>query len=138
MAMMDMLVKDLDKEMTVSTAEEKDAQADYEQFMSDSAEQRAQASKDITDKEAAKAEMETALQDKTASKAEASKELAALLEYIASLHAECDWLLKFYDTRKAARASEIDALGQAKAVLSGADYSLIQTSRLDATIHQPI
>merc|ERR1719198_814379 len=94
---MDMLVKDLDKEMTVSTAEEKDAQADYEQF-------------------------------KTASKAEASKELGALLEYIASLHAECDWLLKFYDMRKTARASEIDALGQAKAVLSGADYSLVQTA----------
>merc|ERR1719321_540282 len=33
MAMMDMLVKDLDKEMTVATATEKDAQADYETFM---------------------------------------------------------------------------------------------------------
>merc|ERR1719313_2333934 len=120
--------------MTVSTAEEKDAQADYEQFMADSAEQRAQAAKDITDKEAAKAEMMTALQDKTTAKAEASKELGALLEYIASLHAECDWLLKFYDMRKEARASEIDALGNAKAVLSGADYSLLQTRSLRGTM----
>merc|ERR1719311_1098520 len=122
--MMDMLVQDLDKEMTVAQATEKDAQEDYEQMMADSAEQRAESSKAITDKEAAKAELEAALQAKTDSKAGTSKELAATLEYIASLHAECDWLLKFFDQRKEARASEIDALGKAKAVLSGADYSL--------------
>merc|ERR1719161_3465882 len=127
MTMMDNLIKDLDKEMTVAQETEKDAQEDYEQMMADSAEQRAESSQAITDKEAAKAELEAALQAKTEEKAGASKELAATLEYIASLHAECDWLLKFYDARKAARASEIDALGQAKAVLSGADYSLLQT-----------
>jgi len=36
------------------------------------------------------------------------------------------WLLKNFDARKAARSGEIDALGKAKAVLSGADYSLVQ------------
>merc|ERR1719291_1664473 len=36
-AMIDLLIKDLDKEMTVSTTEKKDAQADYEAFMKDSA-----------------------------------------------------------------------------------------------------
>ena len=39
-----------------------------------------------------------------------------------------DWLLKYYDTRKSARDGEIDAMGKAKAVLSGADYSLVQTA----------
>merc|ERR1719434_412962 len=58
MAMMDMLVKDLDKEMTIATATEKDAQADYETFMSDSAAKRAEDSKSIEDKMAAIAEME--------------------------------------------------------------------------------
>merc|ERR1719359_773534 len=32
---------------------------------------------------------------------------------------ECDWLLQYFDVRKEARTSEIDALGKAKAVLSG-------------------
>merc|ERR1719262_1969094 len=41
MTMMDNLIKDLDKEMTVAQATEKDAQEDYEQMMADSAEQRA-------------------------------------------------------------------------------------------------
>jgi hypothetical protein len=40
-AMLDMLVKDLDKEMTVAEAEEKDAQGDYEKAMKDSADKRA-------------------------------------------------------------------------------------------------
>merc|ERR1719486_1294898 len=44
-AMMDMMIADLDKEMTVAEAEEKDAQADYEQMMKDSAAKRAEDSK---------------------------------------------------------------------------------------------
>merc|ERR1719271_1833389 len=45
-AMIDLLVKDLDKEMTVAKTEEKDAQEDYEQMMKDSAEKRAEDSKE--------------------------------------------------------------------------------------------
>merc|ERR1719421_1336403 len=130
MAMMDMLVKDLDKEMTVATATEKDAQADYETFMKDSAEKRAEDSKSVEDKMAAIAEMEGVLQSDTDAKAAAEQEHAATLEVIASLHAECDWLLKYFDVRKDARASEIDALGKAKAVLSGADYSFLQVGNM--------
>jgi len=129
MAMMDLLVKDLDKEMTVATATEKDAQADYETLIKESAEKRAADSKSLEDKEAAIAEMQGFLESETEAKAADEKELAGTLEVIASLHAECDWLLKYFDVRKDARASEIDALGRAKAVLSGADYSLLQTAR---------
>merc|ERR1719248_81168 len=129
MAMMDMLVKDLDKEMTIATATEKDAQADYETFMKDSAEKRAEDTKSVENKMAAIAEMEGVLQSDTEAKAAAEQEHAATLEVIASLHAECDWLLKYFDVRKDARASEIDALGKAKAVLSGADFSLLETAK---------
>merc|ERR1719178_613159 len=125
--MIDLLVKDLDKEMTVAKTEEKDAQADYEDMMKDSAAKRADDSKSLADKEAALADMQAALEKDTEAKASATKELGATLQYIQSLHNECDWLLQFYDVRKEARTSEIDALGKAKAVLSGADYSLVQT-----------
>jgi chromosome segregation ATPase len=126
--MIDLLIKDLDKEMTEGKAEEKDAQADYEQMMSDSAEKRAADSKSLEEQEAAKADAEAALQQHGADKKAAEKELGATLQYIHSLHNECDWLLKYFDMRKEARASEVDSLGKAKAVLSGADYSLVQTS----------
>merc|ERR1719420_2031810 len=114
MAMIDLLVKDLDKEMTVATATEKDAQADYETLMKESAEKRAEDSKSLEDKAAALAELQSLLESHTEAKAADEKELAGTLEVIASLHAECDWLLKYFDVRKDARASEIDALGKAK------------------------
>merc|ERR1719450_828617 len=61
-AMIDLLVKDLDHEMTVAQAEEKDAQGDYEQMMKDSADKRAGDSKSLADKEKALADMQAALE----------------------------------------------------------------------------
>merc|ERR1712194_488053 len=58
-----------------------------------------------------------------ADKKSATKDLMGTEKYISSLHGECDWLLKYHEVRKEARADEIDALGKAKAVLNGADYS---------------
>jgi len=126
-AMMDSLMKDLDKEMTEAEVTEKDAQGDYETFMQDSATKRAEDSKTLTDKQGALANLETSLGDQKAEKASTEKTLSATNEYIASLHAECDWLIKYFDMRKEARSTEINALENAKAVLSGADYSLVQT-----------
>merc|ERR1719215_1347599 len=126
-AMMDSLMKDLDKEMTEAEVTEKDAQGDYETFMQDSATKRAEDSKTLTDKQGALANLETSLGDQKSGKVSTEKTLSATMEYIGSLHAECDWLIKYFDMRKEARATEIDALGNAKAVLSGADYSLVQT-----------
>jgi len=126
-AMMDALSADLQKEMTEAEATEKDAQGDYEQMMADSAEKRAEDSKTLTDKEGALAQLEEMLESQGSDKVSNGKTLTATLSYIQSLHAECDWLVKYFDMRKEARANEIDALEKAKAVLSGADFSLVQT-----------
>merc|ERR1719261_518894 len=128
LAMMDLLVADIDKEMTGAELEEKDSQDDYEKLMMDTSDKRATASKSLTDKTAAKADGEENLQSLMDSKAALGEELSAVMDYLASLHKECDWLLANFDKRKEARASEIDAMGKAKAVLNGADYSLLQTS----------
>merc|ERR1712046_201025 len=124
--MIDILIKDLDKEMQEAGVEEKDAQADYEKAMADAADKRAQDTKLAAEKEAMKAQLEVDLQTHNEGKAAAGKELGATAKYIASLHSECDWLLQHFDTRKEARTSEIEALGNAKAVLSGADFSFVQ------------
>merc|ERR1712060_725700 len=104
---------------------EKVSQEDYEKTMADSAEKRAQDSKTLNDKEAAKADMESSLSQSVDEQTSTSKEHMATMSYIAELHAECDWLLRYFDVRKQARAGEIDSLGKAKAVLSGADYALV-------------
>ena len=125
--MIDMLIADLDKEMTEAETGEKDAQADYEKFMGDSAEKRTTDSKALASKGSAKADLEGDLESYKSGKASSTKELMATLKYVESLHGECDWLLQYFDVRKEARSGEIDALTKAKAVLNGADYSLLQT-----------
>eukprot|EP00747_Dinoflagellata_sp_TGD_P160486 gnl/TRDRNA2_/TRDRNA2_177987_c2_seq6.p2 gnl/TRDRNA2_/TRDRNA2_177987_c2~~gnl/TRDRNA2_/TRDRNA2_177987_c2_seq6.p2 ORF type:complete len:249 (+),score=95.47 gnl/TRDRNA2_/TRDRNA2_177987_c2_seq6:89-748(+) len=124
--MMDMMVKDVDKEMTEMEAEEKDAQGDYEKLMADSKEKRAEDSKLMAEKVSAKADMEADLGQAKEDKAATAKELATTKMYLAQLHGECDWLLQYFDQRQEARHQEMDAMGKAKAELSGADFSLIQ------------
>jgi len=128
-SMIDLLIADLDKEMTEATTGEKEAQADYETMMADSAAKRTEDSKSLAEKGETKAATEMALQDHEAAHKAAAKEHMATLEYEAALHAECDWLLKYFDVRKEARDGEIESLKAAKAVLSGADYSLVQTAK---------
>merc|ERR1711957_1070123 len=95
-AMMDLLVADLDKELQEATVDEK-------------------------------ASTEEALQDEQDKRGETATELMNTEKVISNLHGECDWLLKYFDVRKDARSGEVEALSNAKAVLSGADYSLIQS-----------
>jgi chromosome segregation ATPase len=125
--MIDTIVTDVDTTMTEADTEEKDAQSDYEQLMSDAADKRSADSKALTDKSAAKAQAEEALQNEEANKKDLSVKLMETVQVINNLHAECDWLLKYWDVRRAARTEEIESLGKAKDVLNGADYSLLQT-----------
>jgi chromosome segregation ATPase len=122
-AMVDLLIRDLEKEMTEAETEEKDAQRDYEAMMDDAAKKRADAVKSIAEKENAKADAEQSKMEAEGAKAAEDDELAATVEYEAQLHSECDWLIQNYDVRKEARAQEVDALKNAKATLEGADFS---------------
>jgi len=128
-AMMDLLSADLAKEMQENEVDEKNAQEEYEQLVADSAEKRAADSKLLSEKEGTKADTEAALEKNTGDKKSATKEAYANDKYIHNLHGECDWLIMNFDTRKAARAGEIESLKNAKAVLSGADYAFVQTKQ---------
>merc|ERR1712194_830029 len=126
-ATVDLLVKDLDKEMTEAEAEEKNSQGDYETMMKESGEKRRADSTSLSGKVSTLADTESELESLKESHKAAGSEMMALAKYISSLHAECDWLLQYHDVRKEARTGEIDALGKAKAVLSGADFAMLQT-----------
>jgi len=121
--MMDTLIADVEKENQELKLTEDDAQKNYETFMEDASAKRAENSKSITDKEAALAETEDELLTSKEALKDTKTNLMENAKYGAGLHAECDWLLKYFDMRKEARAGETDALGKAKDVLNGADYS---------------
>merc|ERR1719486_1691840 len=109
-AMIDTLVKELDTEMTEAKINEKNAQEEYEEMMADSSSKRAADTKSIADKSAAQAEGAALIVSKNRKLASTKKEIVATHEYIGQLHAQCDWLLKFFDTRAAARTGEMDSL----------------------------
>jgi len=127
--MMDMMKADVMKEIQEMEFNEKDSQEEYEQMVNDAADKRATDTQSIEEKTAVKAGLEADIVKDSDQKASEEAELMATKQYIADLHADCDWLISNFDTRKEARTNEIDALKKAKAVLSGADYSLVQTGR---------
>jgi predicted RNase H-like nuclease (RuvC/YqgF family) len=128
-SMMDMMIADLDKEVNEIETQEKENQAEYEQFMQDSANKRATDARSLADKESAKADAEASLLKTKEEKTATMKEAMNTAEYLSEVHTDCDWLITNFQMRKDARAGEVDALKKAKAVLSGADYSLLQSSQ---------
>jgi uncharacterized protein YoxC len=134
-SMIDLLIRDLDKELDEAKVEEKNAQEEYEEMMNDSASKRAADTKAMSAKEAAKAEAETGKVADEESKMAEFKELTATKQYEGQLHAECDWLIQNFDLRTNMRGDEMENLKTAKGVLSGADFSLLQSNSRTSEPH---
>lgn len=79
-------------------------------------------SKSITDNIVAKADIQTHIEEAEASHKSTMKALMANEATTPSFNAS-DWLMKFFDVRKDAHAGNIVALQNAKAVLSGDEFS---------------
>jgi hypothetical protein len=126
--MLDILIDDTAKANQLLELEETNAQSGYEKFMVDAKRKRSLDAKALTDKESSKAATEAALEGHKATHKDKSTEMKETENFLMGMHKECDWLLKFHDTRKDARAAELDGLDKSRAVLSGADYSFLQTA----------
>merc|ERR1719453_2142686 len=115
LAMIDMLVADLDKDIQTMEVDEKNAQEEYEEFMQGSSAKRAADAKSISERESAKAGLESGVVEAEEKHKATMQAAMAKGEYIRDLHSECDWLLANYEVRKTARAGEVDSLKKAKA-----------------------
>jgi len=122
MALMDMITKEMEDEIKESEYDEKTAQKEYSELMTDSQDSRAQDTKSITEKESAKANLEGKLVTAKESKALSVEKLQENANYIFDLHASCDFIMESFDMRKEARTNEIESLKNAKAILAGAVY----------------
>lgn len=128
LSMLDMLKKDVALQTQEMKIAEKDGQSEYEEFIVDAAGKRSADSKSLTEKEAAKADAEASLNSSLEENKQKRTEAMNNDKLIMDLHANCDWLLQNFDVRQEARAGEVDSLKKAKAILSGADYSFVQTA----------
>merc|ERR1719207_64344 len=124
--MIEGIIKEAKDIETKALKEENEAQADYETFLADSDASLKAMATDITNKSEA---MAAADKEKVQAEADLKATIDTILDLgkaNAALHQDCDWILKNYDARVDARAQEIDALGSAKAILSGAKFSFVQ------------
>jgi len=123
MSMIEKLIydaKDLEKD---SLKGEQEAQSQYESMIADTNASVAASMAEVVSKTKAKAQ---ATKDKLATEddlSDAVAELERLAKYTADLHAECDYVMNNFGLRQEGRAQEIEALQQAKQILSGADLS---------------
>merc|ERR1719277_373559 len=101
---------------------EEDAQKAYEDFVKETNASIEAKSKDIVNKSESKAKAEGDLVEAEKEKNSVMLELEQLSNYNAELHQSCDFVIKNFDLRQAARDQEVDALRQAKAILSGANF----------------
>jgi len=122
MGMIQQIINDAKAMEAEAIRDEEDAQKAYEDFVKDTNKSIEEKNLEITNKGESKAKAEN-------DKVEANKELESVmtdLEVLANesadLHSECDFILKNFEIRQSARDQEIEALKQAKAILSGAKF----------------
>merc|ERR1719454_1498608 len=102
---------------------EEDAQAAYEDFVKETNASTDEKEKDITNKMEMKSKAESDKVEGESTKEATMGEIEQLANENADLHKSCDFILKNFEVRQAARDDEIDALKQALAMFSGASFS---------------
>jgi hypothetical protein len=122
LALMDMLAGDINKDTIALEKDEALAQQEYEKLSEDLANSVAESTKAANDAAATKAKAEEDKQTAESTLSMKEEELADINQTIVDLHASCDFILKAFEERKAARENEISGLGKAKAILSGATF----------------
>jgi chromosome segregation ATPase len=101
---------------------EADAEATYEAFVNDTNASIEAKVKEHTFKVEVRAKTEAELVETKKSLEEVMNTLQELSDYNSELHKACDYVLKNFDVRQTARDEEVEALKQAKAILSGANF----------------
>eukprot|EP00929_Paragymnodinium_shiwhaense_P107683 TRINITY_DN73_c0_g1_i2.p1 TRINITY_DN73_c0_g1~~TRINITY_DN73_c0_g1_i2.p1 ORF type:complete len:722 (-),score=332.75 TRINITY_DN73_c0_g1_i2:161-2326(-) len=126
LSILTVIKEDIQKDLDKATAGEDAAVAAYDELKSDLETQITDLQTAITDLDTAKAdkegEIQTAVEDRTTKKGE----LTALLDKIKAAEPGCDFIAVNFDVRTQNRQTEIDGLTKAKAILQGADFSLVQ------------
>jgi len=125
MGMITQIINDAKAMETEALRDEEEAQRAYEGFVKETNRSVEEKSTGITNKEEDKAKAES---EKTATEEEKS-EVVLSLEQLANegadLHKSCDFVVKNFDIRQEARSQEVEALKQAKAILSGAKFQFL-------------
>jgi len=120
MGMIEQIIEESVAVESEAMSAEAEAQKDYEKFVKDSNDLINTLSNDITEKTKGKATAEEEHIQAGMDHEATVGELGSLASYKADLHDQCDFVLKNFDIRQKARLQEIEAIQEAKGILSGA------------------
>jgi len=121
MGMITQIIEDSKAMEAEAIKAEGDQQSAYEVFVKETNASIEAKSKDIINKSESKGKAEDYLAQSRTEHAGVLTTLDELSAYNSELHASCDYIVKNFDIRQTARDEEVEALKQAKAILSGAD-----------------
>jgi len=122
MSMLQQIISDAKAMEAEAIRAEEDSQKAYEDFVKETNGSIEAKSEDIVNKSEEKAKAEADLVEAKEAKESTMLELEQLSNYNAELHQSCDFVLKNFEVRQTARDEEVEALKQAKAILSGAKF----------------
>jgi len=119
-SMIEEVIADSKKTEDDAMASEEDSQTAYENFMQDSNKAIAGSGDKLTSLAEAKAK---AQEEHTLAKTDLSGTVVTLEDLnnaAGDLHKACDFVMKNFEARQSARSAEMDAMNEAKSILSGA------------------
>jgi chromosome segregation ATPase len=125
MSMLQQIINDAKAMEAECIRAEEDAQKAYEDFVKETNSSIEEKNLDIVNKSEIKAKAEADLVEAKESKESVMLELEQLSNYNAELHQSCDFVVKNFEVRQTARDEEVEALKQAKAILSGAKFEAL-------------
>jgi len=120
MGLLEQVIEDSAALVKEATEEEYKAQADYETMIKDSNDLVKELTTAVTEKTKASAAAKTEAGQAKSDHTSAVGELESLAAYEGDLHGQCDFVVANFDIRQKARLQEIEAIQQAKGILSGA------------------
>jgi len=120
MSMIEKLIYDAKEMVAEAKKGEGEAQTQYETFLADTNALVKDLQSAVVTKSEEKAKAEKELVETEEALQGTMTDLEDLAKYKAGLHGDCDYILKNFQIRQEGRGSEIEALQQAKQILSGA------------------
>jgi hypothetical protein len=118
------IISEAEQEGKVLVLNENDQQRIYSEFVASSTTSIEADRNTIAEKEKHTAESSGALSKTEESQLANQEMLDSLDGQLTALHAECDYVIKYFKLRQNARQEEMDSIEEAKAILSGANFGL--------------
>merc|ERR1719172_122896 len=117
------IIKDAEAAAEQLVVDEQKAQESYAMFAQDANDTIEADRASVLEKTEALGKAKAALSETEEAILAKDAELTKLSELLTNLHADCDFVMKYFEIRQAARQDEMNAIEEAKAILSGANFS---------------